>query len=318
MQINAVDQTTVANMAAKPSPAKSPRENGAGAKAENLQQAQPIIETTVEVETSVADPTEDQEGMPGVLRLLQEGHFKGVADVRLRITFAEEIAAMEREQTEPIVADGVTGLVDTVAAGMEPFTVENGLDEQTVTGIGEASAALTASLEKIADDYQSGNITTAADLIARIQTGFDGFISSVQSILDAASASVPETPAEAVTLQAGDPSLSMAMASTEIIDGASVEEVPVEEVPAEESPAQDGPAGEISSFDFQTALADLIASVTSKLQELATALHSIQVLPPLSEPTGNGKAYAKFLAIYNGMKAAPEAETVLPAVNAAV
>lgn len=312
MQIKAVDQTMVAAMAPKQSPATAPRENVARAKTENLQQAQPIIETTVEVETSVADPTEDQEGVPGVLRLLQEGHFKGVADVRLRINFAEEIAAMEREQTEPIVADGVTGLVDTVAAGMEPFTVENGLGEQAVTGIGEASAALTTSLEQIAGEYQSGGITNSADIIARIQTGFDSFVSSVQSLLDAASASVPETPAETVTLQAGDASLSMAMASAEGIDGALVEETP-----AEESPTQDLPAEETPSFDFQAALSDLVASFTATLQELETALNSIQVLPPLSEPTGNGKAYDKFLAIYNGLQSmpAPEQQSSLPVVD---
>lgn len=320
MQIKAVDQTTVAILAAKQSPATTPRENAARAKAENLQQAQPIIETTVETETPVANPMEDQEGVPGVLRLLREGHFKGVADVRLRINFAEEIAAMEREQTKPLVADGVTGLVDTVTAGLEPFTAENGLGEQAVTGIGEASSALTASLEQIVGDYQSGGITTIADVIARIQTGFDGFVSSVQSILDAVTAPEPETPAETITIQAGEASFSMAMAAVEAVDAAPVDDAPVEVAPANETPAEVAPAEESPSFDFQAALIDLVTTFTAKLQELETALGSIQVLPPLSEPTGNGKAYDKFLAIYNNMQVTPEPpqESNLPSVDAMV
>ena len=55
----------------------------------------------VQVEASpVADEPEPREGEEmqearGVLRLLQEGHFKGVADLRLRINFAEELAGIE-------------------------------------------------------------------------------------------------------------------------------------------------------------------------------------------------------------------------------
>lgn len=315
MQIKAVDQTTVAAMAPKQSPARAPRENAAQAKAEINRQARPVMETTVETETPVVNRVESDEDIPGVLRLLQEGHFKGVADVRLRINFADEIAVMEKEQSVPVVSDGINGLADVVSGGIEPFTAENGLNEQAVMGIGEASAALTASLEQIAGDYQSGGIITTADVIARIQTGFDNFVSCVKSILDAASASEPEPPAETITLQACEASLSMATASAEDIDGA-----PVEEAPTGESPVQDLPAEEAPSFDFQAALTDLVASFTAKLQELETALDSIQVLPLLSEPTGNGKAYDKFLAIHSGMQTtpAPEQQSSLPVVDAMV
>ena len=39
--------------------------------------------------------TDDTEDGKGVLRLLQEGHFKGVSDVRLRINFFEKLNAIE-------------------------------------------------------------------------------------------------------------------------------------------------------------------------------------------------------------------------------
>ena len=40
-------------------------------------------------------PEEETREARGVIRLLQEGHFKGVADVRLRINFFEELAGAE-------------------------------------------------------------------------------------------------------------------------------------------------------------------------------------------------------------------------------
>ncbi len=71
---------------------------------------------------------QDDEKVKGVIRLLQEGHFKGVADVRLRINFFDELTALglvERpdnaapEDTteappngppvEPVAPDGLSG-----------------------------------------------------------------------------------------------------------------------------------------------------------------------------------------------------------------
>jgi len=40
-------------------------------------------------------PEEESREARGVIRLLREGHFKGVADVRLRINFIEELAGGE-------------------------------------------------------------------------------------------------------------------------------------------------------------------------------------------------------------------------------
>ncbi|GAG28055.1 unnamed protein product [marine sediment metagenome] len=38
------------------------------------------------------------------------------------------------------------------------------------------------------------------------------------------------------------------------------------------------------------------------MDDLTTAVSAANVLPPLSEPNGNGVAYDKFLAIYNEMR----------------
>lgn len=43
------------------------------------------------------------------------------------------------------------------------------------------------------------------------------------------------------------------------------------------------------------------AAFDAALDGLGNALSGATVLPPLSEPSGNGKAYEKFLAIYNDL-----------------
>ena len=44
--------------------------------------------------------------------------------------------------------------------------------------------------------------------------------------------------------------------------------------------------------------------------DLQSGLTGTSALPPISEPSGNGKAYAKFLAIYESMQAGAAVETV--------
>lgn len=67
-------------------------------RADRAENAEPPI-------TDVPDPTEEEtQEAKGVFRLLQEGHFNGVADIRLRINFFEELAGSELP--EPSVPKG--------------------------------------------------------------------------------------------------------------------------------------------------------------------------------------------------------------------
>ncbi|NVM56846.1 MAG: hypothetical protein HWN51_01815 [Desulfobacterales bacterium] len=79
-----------------------------------------------------ADDTEDGKG---VLRLLQEGHFKGVSDVRLRINFFEELAAIEAGKLQAVaeekvnaVLESIGGIVDTFLEGKNELTEEQTFD----------------------------------------------------------------------------------------------------------------------------------------------------------------------------------------------
>ena len=52
-------------------------------------------------------------------------------------------------------------------------------------------------------------------------------------------------------------------------------------------------------------------SFDAALSELLATLGAVGQLPPLSEPSGNGGAYAKFLAMYQAMQAPPPQDPAL-------
>jgi hypothetical protein len=52
---------------------------------------------------------------------------------------------------------------------------------------------------------------------------------------------------------------------------------------------------------LETYIAELRDVFTEALGELNAGLSAATTLPPLSEPSGNGGAYAKFLAIYHDL-----------------
>jgi PAS domain S-box-containing protein len=63
----------------------------------------------------------------GVLRLLEAGHFKGVADVRLRINFFEELSARASAAAAPAVRTEAAGLIDTMNSRIGELVMVAGL-----------------------------------------------------------------------------------------------------------------------------------------------------------------------------------------------
>ena len=58
---------------------------------------------------------------PGVLDLLQKGHFQGVADVRLRLNFHQVLAGLEHESVKAAAGVAVPSLVDAVGGEIDSF-----------------------------------------------------------------------------------------------------------------------------------------------------------------------------------------------------
>ncbi len=293
MTIDPVGQSAYTTMTI-PTPVETPDES------DGVQETAVVNEpdTSASAQDEIIGATDEQVGnesgkMKGVLRLLQAGHFHGVADVRLRINFQDEIAAMEHRQFTQTAQQGLTDLqaaIDTQAAAL----LDNPeLEAASATGVNDALAAFDFTLAQHASET-TGNTSALTD---QIRADFDNLVSSLKTALGVDAESNPETSTDDVTVAEDIPESAPQMAAS--ADG------PPAATP-ETAPAT----------DYQTFIDDLISTFETKLQELETSLTDINVLPELSAPHGNGKAYDKFVAMYNDMRTPPaEVMTPEPAVD---
>ncbi len=241
----------------------------------------------------VAEQADGSSGHPGVIRLLEEGHFKGTADLRLRINFYDQLAALEAEKMQAVAEEKVDGIIESVGTVVEGFSSESDpppeppaelppvvLDgdgvpapiepeaqstEETPVDVTELQDIFALTVTQLKEDFIAAQSPSTDTLLEGIQSAFDGFIESLQSALTPDTPLVP--PAETVDEETEPPPLVLESQpqTPEIID-------------------------------------ELTAAFEAALQELIDAFSEASILTPTSQPNGNGVAYDKFLNIYNDMR----------------
>jgi hypothetical protein len=247
---------------------------------------------------------EEPEGERGVIRLLQEGHFKGVADVRLRINFNDELSQIEASQTQAAAEEKVSAMLQSVAAVVQSFLTENELTEDQTAGLSQAQ-----------DDFTQA-VNNAENGVDAVSAAFETFLQALQSLFapppeegEEGPGEVPEEPpAEPPTEPPTEPPAEPPTEPPTEPPAEPPAEPPTEP-PAEpptEPPAEPAPP---TGPDWQAFIENLQATFAAGMNELNSAISSATTLPPLSEPTGNGVAYDKFLAIYNQMRGIEPAGT---------
>jgi hypothetical protein len=214
-----------------------------------------------EAEETAAVTGEDPGGgeEKGVIRLLQEGHFKGVADLRLRINFHDELTGIEAAQAQAVAEEKVGGVVESVGGIVDSFLADNELTEEQVAAVQEAKESFVQA------------VTGTEDPAGAVEDAFAALVAALQAL-------VPPPPEE----EAPPP------------------EEPGEEPPGEEPPGEPEPPTE-PQVDWQAFIDNLQSAYSEAMEDLTSSLSAVTALPPLSEPSGNGVAYEKFLAIYNDL-----------------
>jgi hypothetical protein len=202
---------------------------------------------------AAADDALEPEHVPGVIRNLMDGHYKGVADVRLRIVHADAIAA-----------------------------VELGADQRQASATREV---LTADLGAAVDQFAAAVATDAGTLDSAVKSAVETFKEAVAS---------PTADLE-VAIAALEEALLAATAPIEIAD------------PAEAAPPPDDAIAAPPDLSADDPIAVLLTSLRDMVEASITAEAADRLLPRLSSYSGEGKAYARFLAIYETMiTTAPE------------
>ena len=215
----------------------------------------------------------------GVLRLLQEGHFKGVADVRLRINFHEAITQRQTAQVKEAAREGVGAIVETVASEVNALIESSELGEDQAAALGDLLSTFAAAAEEAETSFRASN--TPRDLMSALQDAFDTLQASVQALFASEEAALDEaSPSPAA-------------------EGVASADAPADGGDVDASGAGISEDDPMLLSDFLSRLAETFTHALGGLHE---TIQSTDVLPPLSEPNGNGKAYARFVAQYNELR----------------
>ena len=236
-------------------------------------------------EDSVNEETTTAENQPktrGVIRNLLNGHYKGVADVRLRINFHEELAAMEQAELAASAETEIGNLENALRTEIDKLLELPDLTEEKSAGITDTINILYGEIEKSAAEFT--DIETAS---AELSKSFDNFIINLNEHF-----AVPE---EVV--------IEETAVETELAEQPIVAETD-EELP--EEPA---------AFDYDTFITGLKELFVEVLENMKLSLSEVSVLPEITEPKGNGAAFEKFMEIYNEMRSGEETEPEEPMVD---
>lgn len=262
------------------------------------------------VKAGDAEPPEQNEGQgTGVVGLLQEGHFKGVADVRLRINFFAELQSATAGEVGDALDTGIQGL-------------ETGLDTR-VQDLGE-EFLFTGQVEDLMNTFEDemnglmsglpeGQIDTSA-ILAGVRDAFTDLFSALQQFAPV-SADEPadgsaEVAAPEVAGVVAEGTLGVEETAPAVDDGVPAADdtaVVTEEaggvavVADIAAPLADDVELNAEPTEFSLALQSLQEWFEAEIGSLETTLSDLRSLPPLSEPRGNGVAYSRFLEMYNEM-----------------
>jgi len=210
----------------------------------------------------------DGDKAAGVLRLLEAGHFKGVADVRLRINFFEELSARASAAAAPAVRTDAAELIETMNTRINELVTPLATDEAAQAAVDELRGQFDAAVQTAAEQFASDEGVNKDSLVTAVQSAFDTFVQGLRDLL-----TPPPPPAEG--------------------------EAPPEPPPVGEGEA---PAEPPATSPLDDALASLTTVFDELLSGLGDSIATALRLPDPSPPSGNGSAYEKFLAMYNSLR----------------
>ena len=242
--------------------------------------------------TDAVTPTQttatNDEGVPGVIRLLEAGHFKGVADVRLRINFFEELLNRANNSALGTLQE---------SSGQLAGTVETGVDELI-----ESQAVDESAREEIA-----GLVAEFGEQLQAVVNGGEGSAPIDRDALSEAVQGVFAELVEGLTTLLGPPPVDPEIAPVDP-DIAPIEPDVAPSDP-DASPVDPDPAESIAEAEegspevaFDDALAVLVETFTAALDDLLETIDTAGRLPDPAPASGHGAAYDKFLAIYNDLR----------------
>ena len=268
------------------------------------------------------DPLDSQQGeeprlddVKGVIRLLQEGHFKGVADVRLRINFHYELQAMENAAKEELAQGEVQQFEGVVSGHIElflqpppdPDASDGETTENDIVVLQEAVVMFSAddiiAMQDAVDTFTATKGQFATDPVEDLTVRFDNLVIAIQGFtqpLVGAEGDVPELVNTSLPSPGDEPAVDdLPPVTGPMMENPDTE--PVSDKGADEPVVAEEPGTDSTSV-WDSLVSELKELFKGFLTDLDEKTASFSLLPELSAPSGMGKAYDKFLAAYQELK----------------
>jgi hypothetical protein len=109
---------------------------------------------------------------------LQEGHFKGVADVRLRINFADELAEIQQTQNRQIVSKKIGVVLESLSS-----TLSSG---QLIDAPDALIDPFERAVNESRENYLTAEVQSTGILTSELESAFEKLIISLTEALAAA------------------------------------------------------------------------------------------------------------------------------------
>jgi len=119
----------------------------------------------------------------GVIRLLQEGHFKGVADVRLRINFFDELMGIQQGKIQSAFQEAAPGLLEAVNEHLDTLLASGELTEEQVAAVESARAAFSAAVGQLSKGVSEGTHANEASILDGLESAFSSLVSVTASLV---------------------------------------------------------------------------------------------------------------------------------------
>ncbi len=200
----------------------------------------------------------------GVIRLLQQDHFKGVAEVRLTINFFDELTSIEAGQLRAAAGGQINPVLQAVAAPDDLLQALGLPDSDQAEALAALHDAFTQAVNDANDQFMAAGTPSTDGLVESLNNAFAAFVEGVWNLFEPDPIDPPPLPGE------GEP--------------------------------PEPPTTTTSHEALESYIADLQAAFDAAVAGLQNNFAGVNVIPEFSPPNGNGVAYEKFLAIYNEMR----------------
>jgi hypothetical protein len=211
-------------------------------------------------------PDDDGDQTKGVIRLFQQDHFKGVAEVRLTINFFDELTAVEAGQLKTAAGGQINPVLQAVAGPDDLLQALSQPDSDQAEALSALHDTFAQAVNDANDQFMAAGTPSTGGLVDSLNNAFAAFVEGLWNLFE------PEP-------EPTDPP-----------------------PPPSEGEPTEPPTTTTTQEALENYIAELQAAFDAAVAGLQDNFAAVSVIPEFSPPNGNGVAYEKFLEIYNEMR----------------